>query len=302
MLASLFYKAAGVLFLILAKCQYLLKGYARPRPFPVSDYQRCVEHDFQVVDQWLSFLSRYKGEAGSIANREILELGPGADLGAGLYLLAKGAARYRTIDVNNLIAGCPPQFYDKFFEGLAGRGPAAQVGPLRCELELLRRGTPDRLHYVCRQDFDIAAAFAKASIDVVFSNAAFEHFEHLDRVIRQLEIVAKPGAVLVALIDLQTHSRWIRDKDPNNIYRYGERFYRALAFRGSPNRVRPQVYAALLRQHGWGDIALIPVDCLPDHDDRDVRSGLNRRFQGDENRMSWLSFMLCATKPPSPTG
>jgi hypothetical protein len=43
--------------------------------------------------------------------------------------------------------------------------------------------------------------------------------------------------------DRQTHSRWIREKDPNNIYRYARWFYRLFYSSGQLNRVRLAEYA-----------------------------------------------------------
>jgi hypothetical protein len=63
----------------------------------------------------------------------------------------------------------------------------------------------------------------------------------------------------VAEIDLKTHSRWIRDHDPNNIYRYSNAIYRALWFRGIPNRVRPYEYRAIFEAHGWTNVRITPL-------------------------------------------
>ena len=70
------------------------------------------------------------------------------------------------------------------------------------------------------KDFNIVSAFGESTIDMVFSQAAFEHFDDIESTILQLNKVCKSGATFVAEINLKTHSRWIRDKDPDNIYRY----------------------------------------------------------------------------------
>ena len=57
----------------------------------------------------------------------------------------------------------------------------------------------------------------KDSIDFVFSQAAFEHFENIYQTFEQISVITKPGAIMIAVVDLKTHSRWIRDRDPNNI-------------------------------------------------------------------------------------
>ena len=106
------------------------------------------------------------------------------------------------------------------------------------------------------KDFNIVSAFGESTIDMVFSQAAFEHFDDIESTILQLNKVCKSGATFVAEINLKTHSRWIRDKDPNNIYRYPEWLYNMFRFRGIPNRVRPFQYREVLESYGWTDITI----------------------------------------------
>ena len=143
------------------------------------------------------------------------------------------------------------------------------------------------------KDFDLVSSIGKSEIDLVFSQAAFEHFDDIKMTISQLSKVCKPGAVLIIEIDLQTHSRWIRDKDPNNIYRYSERIYNIFWFRGIPNRVRPFQYRKAFEHHGWTDIEMKPLKKL---DTNKSYSGLNKTFSHSENQMEYLSIIICARK------
>ena len=70
--------------------------------------------------------------------------------------------------------------------------------------------------------------------------------------------VARPGCETIHIIDLQTHSRWIREHDPNNIYRYPEPIYRMFRFPGQPNRQRPGDYVKAFKSQGWSDIEFVP--------------------------------------------
>jgi SAM-dependent methyltransferase len=204
------YFAAGIVFLALAKAKYVLKGYSTPKPFALADTDRCIDYNAKVAKELLGHLRSY---GGGIEHAHVLELGPGSDLGVGLYLLGQGAASYVGFDRHNLAAGVPREFY-------------ARLGK--------RLGIPvdlTRARYVARTDFDIAAELPPHSIDVVLSNAAFEHFDDVACTVRQLSRVVKPGGKIAAVIDLQTHSRWIREKDPNNIS--------ATRGRGSHRSLRP---------------------------------------------------------------
>jgi SAM-dependent methyltransferase len=294
MIHNNFYKLAGLLFLVRTKVKSQLRGYATPRPFPISEIDRAIDYDFAVVDKWLASLERYAGSSVMLHGKQVLELGPGADLGAGLYLLARGVASYNALDVNNLVESVPPAFYQRLFERLAERLPEIDITQLREQLLLTQQKRNERLNYVCRGDFDIAAAFPAHSIDLIFSQAAFEHFDDVAATIKQLSAVAKPGAILVAEVDLMTHSRWIREKDPNNIYRYSEALYKLFSFRGSPNRVRPYQYEQFLRANGWHDIRIFPDQTLPEDKLRTTR--LNAHFEHERNQMDILTFIVCATK------
>lgn len=286
---------AGLGFLILAKAKNLLQGYTSPKPFALGEIERCVRYDLKVVDEWLAQLQKYAGASGTVAGKDILELGPGSDLGVGLYLLARGAATYSACDVNDLTKSASAEFYTALLQRIADVRGAASVDGLAQVLALARSASPSRLRVAVRNDFDLVAAFGRECIDLAFSQAAFEHFDDIDRTVRQLTAVCRPGAILVAEIDLKTHSRWIRDQDPNNIYRYPDWLYRRFWFRGIPNRVRPFEYRAALERHGWRDIDITPIEVISSH--HPSPRSVHPRFRDTKNDMAYLSIMLCARKP-----
>jgi hypothetical protein len=290
------YHGVGLGFLLLARVKYALRGYRCPKPFALADYDRCCDYDFRVVDNWLSVLERYTGSAALLTGGSVLELGPGSDLGVGLYLLSKGAARYTAMDVNDLVGGACAEFYDRFFHRLGQVDPRASVADLRMQLRGAQEGRQGRLNYICREDFDIASACGAASVDLVFSQAAFEHFDDVGSTVSQLSEVARPGAVIVAEIDLKAHSRWIRDKDPNSIYRYSHATYNLFRFRGSPNRVRPYQYKEAFERSGWGDVVITPLSVLEEADGCQAGRFLDKQFRDARNQMNWLGVMLCARK------
>lgn len=153
-------------------------------------------------------------------------------------------------------------------------------------------GVSTRLNYVVRADFDLTKAMGDRRVDIVFSQAAFEHFEDVDATVAGMTAVCRPGAVCISQIDLKTHSRWIRDKDPNNIYRYHPSIYRLFRFRGSPNRLRPRDYVRTFERHGWTGVTIVPLAKLEKAD----WSHLTRAFKDGANQMELTSIMLCARK------
>jgi len=293
-----FYFLAGLAFLALAKIKNILKGYSSPKPFELSERERCIAYDIQVVEAWLAHLRQYAPEAANLAGKQILELGPGSDLGVGITLLAKGCAQYNACDVNPLMKAVPDSLYEQLVRELADKNNALDIGFLREQWADAKAGKFSRLRYVLDPRFDLLSAFGEESIDLVFSQAAFEHFDDMDETVSKLSAICKPGAVLVAEIDLKTHSRWIRDRDPNNIYRYPRWLYRWFWFRGIPTRMRPCQYREIFARHGWTELRMIPLTTLADGADAD--SGMNGRFVGEKNQMELLTIVLCARKgPPS---
>ena len=294
-LRNLFYYFVGILFLFLAKAKNIIQGYSTPKPFDMTDTDRCIDYDFRVVDEWLQKFDEYTSGTGSLIDKNVLELGPGTDLGVGLYLLSKGCSRYNACDVNDLMKSTDTAFYKRLFERLDMLDEKIDTDSLSEDLTAIQAGQPSRLNFVVRDDFDIVAAFGESSIDLVFSQAAFEHFDNIPQTVSQLGSACKPGAVIVALIDLQTHSRWIRDQDPNNIYRYSRFVYNLFSFRGVPNRVRPYEYKQAFENAGWTNVSIIPMKNVG-QPQNEIYSGLNKEFSDSENQMDYLSIMLCAKK------
>lgn len=290
-----FYYAAGLLFLQMAKSKSALRGYVTPKPFTMQQLERCVDYDLALGERWLRELERYAGADASIAGKSVLEIGPGSDLGVGLYLLACGAACYRAVDKFRLASSAPESFYARLLERLRELVPGCEIEELRRALSDQSRNAGGRLQYAVPPDFDIAAAVPECSVDIVFSNAAFEHLDDVGNTLRQVSRTVRPGGMLICEVDLRTHSRWIRDKDPNNIYRYPDRTYQRFRFPGIPNRVRPQQYRECLQHNGWGAIQIRPASTLAA---RLVSRNayLAEAFRGSESEMAHLTVILCATK------
>ena len=291
-----FYYIVGIVFLLLAKAKSLLMRYT-PKTFSEVDVERCVAYDIRIVDDWLACLKRYTDGDPSVTieNRNVLELGPGSDLGIGLYLLSKSVQNYFAVDVYDLANHASPLFYASLFAFLS-ENRKADVTPLAAELSLAQKGADRRLHYICRKDFDIPKALTPHRIDFIFSNAAFEHFNDISKTIADVSQIASKGAFFIALVDHRTHSRWIRDKDPNNIYRYPTRLYKMLSARSTPNRIRPYQYEEALEKNGWTNIAVYPVQELGDHPYNFIKNRLNKQFRDAKNQMKYLTTWICATK------
>jgi SAM-dependent methyltransferase len=293
---NVFLYIIGIVFMALAKIKNMLRGYSTPRPFPVGHLQHSIDYDISVASKWISFLEQYTGEKAVLTGKTALELGPGADLGAAFYLIFQGLDHYCAIDPNDLALSAPDALYDLLLKRLSSFDSKFGSERAATELAAFRRGMNGNVKYIVRPDFNIEAAIASASVDLVFSQAAFEHFDDVEETIRQLSIVARPGAFVVSEIDLATHSRWIRDVDPLNIYRYSDRVYSMFTFRGSPNRVLPQIYRDAFERAGWKNIWISPLKTVGNAALNRIKPGLDRRYAAEIISMPATSIMLCATK------
>jgi SAM-dependent methyltransferase len=293
-LRDLFFFVIGIGFLALSKAKNILKGYSSPKPFNMSEIPRCIDYDIHVFEHWLSHLKNYTGFTKPIIGKNVLELGPGSDLGVGICLLSKGCSQYNACDVNDLMKSTPDNFYKQLLKKLEKLDNQANITFLEEQLKKAKTNQPSRINYLVRKDFEFLSAFGESTIDLVFSQAAFEHFNDLESIISRLSLVCKTGGILVAEVDLKTHSRWIRDKDPNNIYRYPKWLYDLFWFRGIPNRLRPFQYKETLERFGWADVTITPIKKFNDYGN--VYSGLNKAFSESKNQMEYLSIMICARK------
>lgn len=295
-LSNTFYWFAGVVFLALAKLKNMGIGYKRTRAFSASAVDQAVNYDIKVVDEWLNNLAGYAGPEGAkLQGKRVLELGPGPDFGVGLYLLAKGARDYSAIDAFPLAYNAPVGIYRNLIDRVADKSVAATSESLLAALPSSdSKVASDRFRYVVRADFDVSAAFAQDRFDVVFSQAAFEHFDDPEKTIQQMSRVTEKGAVAVLGIDLQTHSRWISQKDPLNIYRYPNWIYRAFGFRGMPNRVPVSEYVRLLKKHGWEQIKLMENVKADDSYFSRVKNFLTPAYRNAETQSLWI--VICATR------
>jgi len=244
---SWFLFAVGLATLAINKIRYAAHGYIQPKPFSSADAPRAVAYGVSVVDKWETALREYLKTDTPFAGQRILELGPGSDMSVGAILLDRGAASYLAFDRNPLMTSPDDAF-------VAELSKHTQFAPKIDEVRFKHDST-----------FNVATLSANGPFTLVVSQAAFEHFDDPQSVIKHLPTTTNDSrsAVLCAEIDLKTHSRPIVDWDPNNIYRFPEWLYRMLYYVGIPNRVRPEQYVAFLREAGWTDIQVKPLRTVP---------------------------------------
>ncbi|MGE4292325.1 MAG: class I SAM-dependent methyltransferase [Desulfovibrio sp.] len=281
----------GIFYLLLSKIKYHLTTYT---PKIVSDCEACINYDFSVVEAWIAAAQRLDPEF-TLQGRTVLEIGPGADLGIATILLSKGIKRYYAYDIHDLLEKVQPEFYDRLVQCIGNRdgcGLQSATQLLDAASEYSRTGD-GTLNYICKDCIDFLE-IPDGAVDVVFSQAALEHVQDLEALFTRLAPKCRPGALLVAEVDLKAHSRWVRDYDPLNIYIYNQELYRLLSHPATPNRVRPREYAAHLKKTGWTDIQIIPLKTADKDYVDHIRPSIQPRFR--DNDLSCLSILLLAKK------
>ncbi len=289
------YHFVGGIIIILNFVRHTLLGYRTPRTFSGRDIEKSLEYDFSVIQGWLKGLAQHGEGPEYIRDKVILELGPGPDLGIGLILLAMGARKYVAFDVNPLAGRAPRAFYEALFRRLKEMFRDCDIASLREELRKAYAGEKGRLSYMVDKKFHIAGIGEHP--DLVFSQDTFEHFADIEKTFAELNRQSAKRCILIAGIDLKTHTRWIRNKDALNIYRYSEGFWRAFQFSGAPNRLRSFEYKNVLERNGWERIIVEPVAVLDDAYVERVKQTLSASFKHmDSKELKLLKVRICAEK------
>ncbi|AZO80993.1 MULTISPECIES: methyltransferase domain-containing protein [unclassified Bosea (in: a-proteobacteria)] len=278
----------GLGFLGLAWGKNRLHGYTTPNRVEKSDSEGKVAY---LLDIFAS-LRRFLPPQFDLRGRDVLELSPGASRGIGVLFLALGARSYHAIDAFDLAGGEDPAFYDRLLD----RFPEGRKADRERARTIARTPGAREFDYAVGRDFDILRLAEGRSFDLIVSCAAFEHYDDPAATIAGLTQVARPGCESVHIIDLQTHSRWIRERDPNNIYRYPEPIYRLFSFPGQPNRQRPADYVRSFSAKGWSDVRFVPSLTIDPALRETSLRGLAAPFAGRDD-MSILDGALTARYP-----
>ncbi|MBP1842346.1 SAM-dependent methyltransferase [Rhizobium petrolearium] len=276
----------GVLTLVWIK--HRLQGYTKPNTVADENWEGRHAYVQDVVESW----SRFMPDGVGFKGRDILELGPGSSLGTGALLLAHGAQSYLAVDAFRLTGNEHAAFFADAIDRFPGDLTDEDVE--RAKALTARRS--NQFDYQVEAGFDIPKLAGGRKFDLILSCAAFEHFDDIDRTIADISKVARPGCVSLHIVDFQTHSRWIRDSDPNNIYRFPERLYRLLSFPGQPNRKRPADYKRAFEANGWTNVRVVPAVSIAENLIGPSLSGLARPFDRSDMDMAMLNGVVIATR------
>lgn len=283
----------GIIFLNFIR--HNIYGYKKPRDFSIKETERAIEYDFRVVEGWSKYLSDYVVQTNPFHNKTILELGPGPDLGIGLILLAKGAKKYIAIDVCPLARGTPKEFYSRLLDVIKKKIHNCDIEYLKVQIDRCYKGKDSDIMYIVDKRFDILNI--KEKIDLVVSQATFEYFSNVEKTFKELSQIVRKGGYMVSEIDLQTHTSFIRNRDPLNIYRYNDFLWNLFRTKYSLNRVRAFEYKKILEKYGWHNVKVEPLRVLEKDYVEKIRPFLSKKYRKvDIEELKLLSIMLLAKK------
>jgi hypothetical protein len=289
--------AAGLALMAANKVRRTFRRYDRPRPWSARDVDRSVDYVLALYGNWGTGF-RDAGIGEWLRGRNVLELGPGPDLGTGLILLAHGAESYVAVDRFPLLGSTPDAFYDTLLHRLSD---APDVWRAVAAYQSFRRGDPSgAMRYVLLDGPSGAAAAPEGPPrDLWISHAALEHVAEPRPLLAALSAWCAPSAIALHHVDAATHTQWLRDADPLNILRYGSGLYNALSFPGTPNRWRRGRYEECFRSVGWEVVDDQQIHRLSQTAIARVRGGLDAEFRDlPDDEIAVHSFRLVLRKRP----
>lgn len=208
--------------------------------------------------------------AGSVAGKSILEIGPGDNIVTGLAFLAAGAKSYTVLDRFPGAYTSPTAV--RWYRLLADNWPN---GPWPAHLvpERFPDGAP-----VFVRGLAVEIAGGTETYDVVCSYAVGEHVSDIHAFAALTRNALKPDGVAVHVIDFGGH-QWNAYGDPFLFMKFPESIWNMMgSARGEPNRVRYSEYRQCFEQAGLSVKVASKRLCEFDPADPFVRQRANDSF------------------------
>lgn len=244
----------------------------------------------------------FQGSDGSFSGKDVVEVGPGYDYGAGAVLVSLGAASYKAIDRFSLSCG-DRKYYEALLETL--RADMIMKGLDMTRLSEVIRGViaqgslySNPIFSVVHSSVEDASLGMDGTADIIVSQAVLEHVQDINKSFRSMYQILRENGVMCHEIDFQTHTQILRERDPLNIFRYSKSQWETwLTFPGCPNRFRPNDFVCAAQRAGFKDVSLVPICSLPDRAVQEVKQHLAEPFRNESvSTLPILSAVLLARK------
>jgi SAM-dependent methyltransferase len=253
------------------------KNAALGIPFVERRYQRqALNRGYDAAKDSVQYVETVFGEhstrlrrAGfSWAGKDILEIGPGGNLGVCVRFLQTGARSATAVDIAPWAETVPPALY----EALGGEEEARAVS------------------YLAPHDFHVTN-LPDASFDLVFSHAVLEHVANPSLVAQQSARILRPGGFVSHRIDLRDHANF---EKPHEFLRYPDSLWRLMTSNlpWQTNRWRASEHLDALLREGLEIVLQEPTRTA----EPSARLRVSRRFAG-ANDLDVLGIFAIAKKP-----
>ncbi|MFH1957598.1 MAG: methyltransferase domain-containing protein [bacterium] len=276
------------------KYRHFLMGYTSPRTFSSKQVERSVLHVFDYVEKWRRYLREYSESKLVFENKDILELGPGPDLGTGVILLAFGARSYTAFDKFRLIRQTPLLFYKILLEKLKNYPFFERA---KNAVEKISNGEfSGNFMYISDRQYNIDMHLS-GRYDLVISQAVMEHLDNPSWVIKEIYRKMRKNGIIFGEVDTGTHTGILRDIDPLNLYRYSDFLWNLLKFQGSPNRVLPSEYHKMLVNESFKNVKIQPNRVYKEKYVKKSKIWLSKKFRNaSKEDIRIKSFLLFGAK------
>lgn len=265
------------------------RGAEGESPHEIADYfRRCFRDYFDILQVTPD------GVAAYLADREILEYGPGDVPGVALLMVAHGARSVVCVDRFPLLALSPKniEVMEILLEGMTGevRQRAAQ-----CFVEEGRpaSGFSSHIRYLVRAS---GLSGLHNAVDLVISRAVLEHVDNLPATFSDMYAALRTGGVAIHDVDLKSHG--LHRKNPLDFLTWPPFLWSCMyAHKGVPNRWRVDRYRQAIAESGLQTVMMQPTLLAADTDIAEVRRYLAEPFRGiSDQDLSWLGFWMVLKK------
>ena len=252
-------------------------------------FRRCVD-DYRAVVEG-------DEDAGTpfVADKVVLEYGPGDLPGVALLFLAIGARKVYCIDRFPMVVLSEKNV--AVIEALEASLPTAQR--IRLAESFNETGAPrsgfrsDRLEYLVQPT---GRSELRDAVDVVISRAVLEHVDDLDAIFDDMVRAMRVGALAVHQVDLRSHG--LHESNPLDFLEPSEALWSLMfSHKGVPNRWRVDRYREIVARLPLELLRLEPTARAEADDVRRVRGRLAAPFRNTSDEdLTWLGFWLVTRK------
>jgi len=300
-LKNTFCYITGLSIAIINRFRHKIIGYGPTKNITVRKIYKNIKYDYQVINNFEKRIQNIFGHEHSFKNKKILEIGPGTDLGTGLFLKARGAKIYTAVDPFKMLCA-NKKFYSQIIKFLENKiGVNKNFEELIKKIYLAIKNNQKEIKLPDFQYLNISAEKMATCLtikyDIILSQAVLEHINNIGEAFKQMFDVLKNKGMICHEIDFKTHTRFIKNIDPLNLLRYNKKIYDNISFVGSPNRLRINDYCCLARNAGFTNIKIIILDKLNNKKIQIVKKSLAKPFCDYKTvNLQVLSAVLIAQK------